>query len=220
MTLLAIDTATDRASVALGRTTAAALEENLDGARRHAAALLPMIARLLAEAALGLDDVRGIVVADGPGSFTGLRVGVTVAKALALTRGLPVLTAPSLMARAFAAASAAGSGAPVLVTSDALRGDAYAAVYRFGDQAVETLVPAAVFPRSALAALSPPGAVAAHAEPARASALIALAALRGGAVPVADVAGWEPVYGRPAEAQAQWERTHGRPLSGAAGLAG
>ena len=52
------------------------------------------------------------------------------------------------------------------------------------------------------------------------SALVGLAGLRGGAVPVADVAGWEPVYGRPAEAQAQWERTHGRPLSGAAGLAG
>ena len=49
---------------------------------------------------------------------------------------------------------------------------------------------------------------------------VGLAGLKGGAVPVADVAGWEPVYGRPAEAQAQWERTHGRPLSGAAGLAG
>lgn len=215
--LLAIDTATDRASVALGRTMQDALEENLDGARRHAAALLPMIARLLARADLGLDGVRGIVLADGPGSFTGLRVGATVAKALSLTRGLPVLVAPSLMARALAASG--GSEAPVLVTSDALRGDAYAAVYRFIGQGVDTLVPAGVRSRSELATLAP-GAIDAHAQPAQASALIALAALRGGAVPVADVAGWEPVYGRPAEAQAQWERTHGRPLSGAAGLAG
>jgi tRNA threonylcarbamoyl adenosine modification protein YeaZ len=214
--LLAIDTATDRASVALGRTMQAALEENLDGARRHAAALLPMIARLLARADLGLDGVRGIVLADGPGSFTGLRVGATVAKALSLTRGLPVLVAPSLMARALAASG--GSAAPVLVTSDALRGDAYAAVYRFTGQGVETLVAPGVRARSELAGLAP-GAIEAH-GPALASALIALAALRGGAVPVADVAGWEPVYGRPAEAQAQWERTHGRPLSGAAGLAG
>jgi tRNA threonylcarbamoyladenosine biosynthesis protein TsaB len=215
--LLAIDTATDRASVALGRAMQDALEENLDGARRHAAALLPMIARLLARADLGLDGVRGIVLADGPGSFTGLRVGATVAKALSLTRGLPVLAAPSLMARALAAS--AGPGEAVLVTSDALRGDAYAAVYRFTGQGVDTLVPACVRSRSDLAKLAP-GALEAHAQPAQASALIALAALRGGAVPVTDVAGWEPVYGRPAEAQAQWERTHGRPLSGAAGLAG
>lgn len=218
MTLLAIDTATDRASVALGRSAHDALEQNLDGARRHAAALLPMIARLLAEAGLGLDGVRGIVLADGPGSFTGLRVGATVAKALSLTRRLPVLAAPSLMARALAAA--AGSDVPVLVTSEALRGDAYAAVYRFSAQGVETLVVPGVHPRAALDGLAPPGAITAHAEPARASALIALAALKGGAVPVTDIAGWEPVYGRPAEAQAQWERTHGRPLSGAAGLAG
>jgi len=215
--LLAIDTATDRASVALGRTMQDALEENLDGARRHAAALLPMIARLLARADLGLDAVRGIVLADGPGSFTGLRVGATVAKALSLTRGLPVLAAPSLMARALAASAASDDA--VLVTSDALRGDAYAAVYRFTGQGVDTLVPAGERSRSDVAMLAP-GAIEAHAQQAQASALIALAALRGGAVPVTDVAGWEPVYGRPAEAQAQWERTHGRPLSGAAGLAG
>jgi len=218
MTLLAIDTATDRASVALGRTGADALEASLDGARRHAAALLPMIARLLAQAEIGLDDVRGIVLADGPGSFTGLRVGATVAKALSLTRNLPVLTAPSLMARALAAGAA--SPAPVLVTSDALRGEAYAAVYRFTADAVETLVAPTVCVRTALPSLAPAGAVQAHGEPARAAALITLAALRGGALPVADVAAWEPAYGRPAEAQAQWERTHGRPLSGAAGLAG
>ena len=215
--LLAIDTATDRASVALGRTMEEALEEHLDGARRHAAALLPMIARLLGRAELGLDAVRGIVLADGPGSFTGLRVGATVAKALSLTRGLPLLAAPSLMGRALGAAT--GSAAPVLVTSDALRGDAYAAVYRFTAQGVETLVAPGVRARATLSALAP-AAIEAHGQPAQASALIALAALRGGAVPVADVAGWEPVYGRPAEAQAQWERTHGRPLSGAAGLAG
>jgi tRNA threonylcarbamoyl adenosine modification protein YeaZ len=218
MTLLAIDTATDRASVALGRGVEETLEEHLDGARRHAAALLPMIARLLARAEASLDDVRAIVLADGPGSFTGLRVGATVAKALSLTRGIPVLVAPSLMARGLAAA--AGSDRPVLVTSDALRGDAYAAVYRYPAGAVETLVPPGVYPRAGLGALAPAGALDAAAQPAQASALVGLAGLKGGAVPVADVAGWEPVYGRPAEAQAQWERTHGRPLSGAAGLAG
>ena len=103
MTWLAIDTATDRATVAIGRNAEAAVEEHLDGARRHAAAVLPMVERLLGRLGMTLDGLRGIVIADGPGSFTGLRVGASIAKALADTRSLPVLTAPSLMARARAA---------------------------------------------------------------------------------------------------------------------
>ena len=80
--LLAIETATDRASVALGLPGADPLEENVAGARRHAAALLPMIQSLLRRAGASLDDVTGMVLSDGPGSFTGLRVGASVAKAL------------------------------------------------------------------------------------------------------------------------------------------
>ena len=217
MTWLALETATDRASVAIGRSAASAHEEYLDGARRHAAAILPMIERLLGRLELSLGELRSVVIADGPGSFTGLRVGATVAKALAATRGLPVFAASSLMGRAHAAA--AGREEPVLVTSDALRGDAYAAVYRFGNGQVETIAAPAVISREQLSALAPAGAIVADAVPASARELIALTALPGGAVPIMDLDAWEPVYGRPAEAQAQWERTHGRPLSSAHGLA-
>jgi len=66
MTWLALDTATDRASVAVGSSADDALEESLTGARRHAAALVPMIDRLLARRRIDLDDVRGIVLSDGP----------------------------------------------------------------------------------------------------------------------------------------------------------
>jgi len=217
LTWLALETATDRASVAIGRSAASAHEEYLDGARRHAAAILPMIERLLGRLELSLGELRSVVIADGPGSFTGLRVGATVAKALAATRGLPVFAASSLMGRAHAAA--AGREEPVLVTSDALRGDAYAAVYRFGNGQVETIAAPAVISREQLSALAPAGAIVADAVPASARELIALTALPGGAVPIVDLDAWEPVYGRPAEAQAQWERTHGRPLSSAHGLA-
>src|SRR6476659_5309185 len=72
---LALDTATDRASLALGLPGADPLEEGIGGARRHAAALLPAVQRLLQRAGASLDDVRGIALSDGPGSFTGLRVG-------------------------------------------------------------------------------------------------------------------------------------------------
>jgi tRNA threonylcarbamoyladenosine biosynthesis protein TsaB len=218
MTWLALDTATDRASVAIGSTAEAAQEEHLDGARRHAAAVLPIVQRLLERVNLSLDHLRGVVVADGPGSFTGLRVGASIAKALSDTRGLPVSRAPSLMARARAAA--AGRDVPVVVTSNALRGDVYAAVFRFDARAVHTIVVPMVVPAGELGAIVPPGAIDASSTPADARELIALAGLAGGAVPVNDVRGWEPVYGRPAEAQAQWERSHGRPLSIAPGLAG
>ena len=82
---LALDTASDCASVALGKPGdgSAALDENLPGARRHAAALLPIIQRLLSRAGCTLDSIQGVVLSDGPGSFTGLRVGASVAKARA-----------------------------------------------------------------------------------------------------------------------------------------
>ena len=65
---------------------------------------------------------------DGPGSFTGLRVGAAVAKALVQARGLPLWTAPSLLVRA---AGVARDGRTVLAVADALRGELYAAAYRF-----------------------------------------------------------------------------------------
>lgn len=218
MTWLALDTATDRVSIAVGRTLDTSREEHLDGARRHAAAVLPIIERLFGAMDLAFEDLRGVIVADGPGSFTGLRVGASIAKALADTRGLPVLTTPSLMARARAAAG--GAELPILVTSNALRGDVYAAVYRFGARSVTTLYAPAVVPAAELGFIVPAGAVDASECPADARQLIALTELAGGSVPVNDVRGWEPVYGRPAEAQAQWERSHGRPLSSAPGVAG
>ena len=136
MRWLGVDSATDVASVAAAGPVGT-VEERLTGARQHARELLPMIDRVLDRVGMGLGDLDGIVLADGPGSFTGLRVGAAVVKALADTRGIPVWTAPSLMARALAAAD--GRETPVLVTSDALRGDVYAAVYRFTAGAVETI---------------------------------------------------------------------------------
>src|SRR5215213_8387731 len=100
-----------------------------------------MIDAVLREAGARLSDVRGIALSDGPGSFTGLRVGAAVAKALVQARGLPLWIAPSLMVRA---AGVARPGATVLAVADALRGELYAAAYRFGDGNVETLLAAAV----------------------------------------------------------------------------
>jgi tRNA threonylcarbamoyladenosine biosynthesis protein TsaB len=229
---LALETATDRASVAVGRTAADAVEESLTGARRHAGALLPMIQAALRRRGIGLDAITGLIVSDGPGSFTGLRVGATAAKALARARGLPLRTAPSLLARA---AGVAGRPASlVLAVSDALRGEVYAGAFRLGERSVITELEPRVWRPDSLAVLGlgpdvlvgdVPAAAREVLERAtgltmitppegapRARALIALAGLESGAREVSDVSEWEPFYGRPAEAQARWEIAHGRPL--------
>jgi tRNA threonylcarbamoyladenosine biosynthesis protein TsaB len=237
--LLAIETATDRASVAIGAGAADAVEREIVGARRHAAELLPAIELLLADAGIGLGGVTGLAVSDGPGSFTGLRVGAAVAKALARARDLPVWTAPSLLVRA---SGVARPGDTVLAVANALRGEVYAAAYRFGDVAIQALLAPGVYHpddlmarrlstdhlvgdvppalREALeASLGRPLVGPPEGAP-RARALIGLVDRPGGARRVAEAQGWEPAYGRPAEAQARWETAHGRPLPDSIGRPG
>jgi tRNA threonylcarbamoyladenosine biosynthesis protein TsaB len=231
-----MDTATDRASVALLPPGGAPLEEELHGARRHAAALLPMIQRLLARGGMKLEDLSGVVLSDGPGSFTGLRVGAAVAKALAHARGVAFATAPSLLVRA---AAVAADGATVLAVSNALRGELYGAIFRFGPARVETLLPPrVVVPQALIERAARPDAIVGEAPvealalletwsgtrvvrppqgAPRAALLFDLLEWRGGAEVVSDVESWEPDYGRPAEAQARWEKAHGRALPDPAG---
>lgn len=228
---LAIDTATSRASVALGDSTATAVDQELEGSRRHAGALIPMIDALLRRRGATPADLRGIALSDGPGSFTGLRVGASVAKALVYARGLPLWIAPSLMVRAKGVGEA---GFSVLAVADALRGEIYAAAYRTTPNGIDCLLAPSVWRPEALAAAGletdilvgdVPPEVAAPLErwagrsmvrppqgAPHARHLIDLVGRPGGAVAVTAVRDWEPVYGRPAEAQARWETAHGRPL--------
>jgi tRNA threonylcarbamoyladenosine biosynthesis protein TsaB len=234
VTLLAIETATDRASVAVND-----VEREIVGARRHAAELLPAIAALLGDAGIGLGDVTGLVLSDGPGSFTGLRVGAAVAKALVHVCGLPLWTAPSLLVRA---AGVARPGETVMAVANALRGEVYAAVYRFDDTAIRELLPPSVYQPEDLVARAlrldhlvgeAPAPVVRLLEQGmgrgligppmgapRARTLLDLVDRPGAAVRIAAVGGWEPVYGRPAEAQARWEMAHGRPLPDSVGSPG
>lgn len=214
MTWLAIDTATPRLSVA-ARCRGRVAGRHLDGPRQHARALLALVEEVLAELGTALPQVEAVVVADGPGSFTGLRVGAAVAKALHDARGIPVYVAASLKA----SAAAAREIGEVLVTADALRGEVYAAVYAFDGAAVRTLAaPRAMDPAAARALV--PSARLLHDPHADARNLLALADIAGGLELVADAAAWVPTYGRPAEAQARWEQAHGRPLSAPPRLAG
>jgi tRNA threonylcarbamoyladenosine biosynthesis protein TsaB len=234
---LALETATDRASVAVGESAADAVEESLTGARRHGGALLPMIEAALRRRGVTLDQVSGVLVSDGPGSFTGLRVGASVAKALARARLLPLWTAPSLVVRAAGVVN--GGPSLVLAVADALRGDLFATAVRFHGRRVRVELEPGVWRPEALAELDlAPDVLVGEAPSAavevlmnrtgleligpplgapQAARLIGLAELEGGIRKVEEALTWEPVYGRPAEAQARWESAHGRPLPDSVG---
>ena len=94
--LVAIDTATGYASLALHDGFQVRVEHTWESQRRHTVELVPRLMAALEQVGLGIEHLSGVAVTRGPGSFTGLRVGVAVAKGLALARGLPVVGVPTL----------------------------------------------------------------------------------------------------------------------------
>ena len=231
---LGIDTATEIASVAAGRPPATQSGAHVQGARRHAAELIRLVDFTLSRLSIRPADLEGLVVGDGPGSFTGLRIGWAAAKGLAQEAGLELRAIPSLMAAAAGAALKIGAE-PVAACFDALRGQVYGALYAFHPDRVETLVAPAVLTLAELtrvASVRPrmvvgDGAVRYAEEvtrwvgtapvplaalPPGATLLLALLGREGAGRTIEDLATAEPVYGRPAEAQAKWEARHGRPL--------
>ncbi|MBV8462356.1 MAG: tRNA (adenosine(37)-N6)-threonylcarbamoyltransferase complex dimerization subunit type 1 TsaB [Acidimicrobiales bacterium] len=140
MNLLAIETATDTVGVALLRDDGGAAELVHGGGREHAERLAPMIEEVCAVAGTPLADVDLVAVDIGPGLFTGLRVGVATAKALAQARDLPVLGITSLDVLGAAAAgeivSEDASSVEVIVpVVDARRGEVFVAAYAAGGRA-------------------------------------------------------------------------------------
>jgi tRNA threonylcarbamoyladenosine biosynthesis protein TsaB len=130
MNLLAIETATEACSVALihGQDIIARSEI---APRRHTELVLPMADALLAEAGIGRHALDAIAVGRGPGAFTGVRLGVSLAQGMALALDLPVITISSLAALALEAPE--DEGAAILAVIDARMGEIYAACYRRDD---------------------------------------------------------------------------------------
>lgn len=98
-----------------------------EGRLTHLEKIIPIIDRALADCDKSLDDIDAVAVSRGPGSFTGIRIGVSTARALAQARGLPVVEVPSLYAAALGVSDFEGVICPVL---DARRSQVYAAAYR------------------------------------------------------------------------------------------
>jgi len=114
--ILALDTATSRVVVAIGTPGGEPLAQSWWPAHhRHGEQLLPTIGRLLGEANIRRSRLRGIVAGTGPGAFTGLRVGLATAKALAHGLGLPVAGVSTADALIAAAAACEGVAAARIV---------------------------------------------------------------------------------------------------------
>jgi tRNA threonylcarbamoyladenosine biosynthesis protein TsaB len=146
MIVLGFDTATPATAVALldGAAPEAAAErrhEPAPGERPgHAAQLLALAAELLGERGLTFAGVDRIAVGLGPGTFTGLRIGVATARALSQATGAELVGVSTLRALAAAAEPAAPPGAGVLAVIDARRGEVFAAGWRGGQPVIEQIV--------------------------------------------------------------------------------
>lgn len=145
MTLLALETATDVCSVALWHGGRPASELTLRRPRAHAEQLVPMIEDALRQSGVARRDLSSVAVSMGPGSYTGLRIGVSTAKGLAVALGVPLVGVPSLEALAAQAVPWAGAGDGIVAAFKARREEVYLAAFRVGAEGeLEEAAPASV----------------------------------------------------------------------------
>ena len=221
--LLAIDSSTRTTSAAVGDAAGVRAELLLSGEASASTTLMPAVDQVLRSAGASRADLGGIVVAGGPGSFTGLRIAAATAKGMVQALGIPLFAYSGLMAAAAGAASGTGE---VCALFDARRRDVFAAIYAFGaGDAVRTVLEPAVLTLGELLQrmdeaqmpqlFTGDGAVAHAAEiqarggllaaphlaHPRASALLWLAAAAPEQGRISDVTAWEPDYLRASGAE-------------------
>ena len=124
---LAIDTSTDIASLALVQGNEVMAELTWRCGQNHSTQLLPNLSHLLNQAQLSLQLVDCIIVAKGPGSFNGIRVGISTAKGLAFSLGIPLVGISTLEVEAY---QHAGTGLPICPIFNAGREEIATAMYQ------------------------------------------------------------------------------------------
>jgi tRNA threonylcarbamoyladenosine biosynthesis protein TsaB len=128
MNVLAIDTSNQAMGVALLKDDEVIGELVTNIAKNHSVRLMPAIEKLMAEVSLTPDELDKIVVAKGPGSYTGVRIGLSIAKSMAWALGIPIVGVSSLEVLAYQGRFFDGYVFPFF---DARRGLVYAGIYEF-----------------------------------------------------------------------------------------
>ena len=219
---LAFDTSGPIGSVALARDGAVVGREVMTVRTAHASSLVPTIEEVLEASGVGRREIDGLLVGEGPGSFTGVRVAAATAKGLGHALGIPVRAASSLAA----AALAAEVGPVRYALFDARAERVYGACWGVGSDHLEELIePHAGELRDVLAGEVPGGAVFVGDAAVKHRAVIegagfgvadpdAMGTLAEGLVayfarvdaePISDLAGWEPAYVRASSAERLWK---------------
>lgn len=126
MLLLAIDTSTDVASIALAEEDRIVAELTWHAGQNHTVELVPNIQYLLKQSRTSLESLGAIIIAKGPGSYNGLRVGMSVAKGLSYAQPLPLVGIGTLEVEAY---QQAAFGLPVCAVLDAARGEVATALF-------------------------------------------------------------------------------------------
>jgi tRNA threonylcarbamoyladenosine biosynthesis protein TsaB len=138
MYVLGIETSTKTGSVAIVSEQGVVAQYSLNIEVTHSERLMSTVDRVLKDTGLTVVQIDGFSVAIGPGSFTGLRIGLSTVKGLALVTGRPTAAVPTLLALAWNLPFAACPVCPML---DARKSEVYAAIYSFDGAAYAQLMP-------------------------------------------------------------------------------
>lgn len=225
MLRLAFDTSSPVGHVAVARGADVLARARMDRQGQHASRMISTVDQVLEDAGVEVSELTGIVVGEGPGSFTGVRVAAATAKGLARALDVPLWAISSLAAGAVGDLGASGPGVRYILF-DARADRVYAACYGVGSLGVETLLPPhASELRTVLAGDVPAGAVFAGSGAERhrsaiegagfrlltapvgdpsADALIYLLSLHPETPPVPSVGMWEPRYVKASNAEREW----------------
>ncbi|OXS77788.1 tRNA (adenosine(37)-N6)-threonylcarbamoyltransferase complex dimerization subunit type 1 TsaB [Domibacillus enclensis] len=137
MKTLAIDTSTFTLSIGIADGDVIVAEQVTNLKKNHSIRVMPAIQALMEEVELKPSDLEKIIVANGPGSYTGVRIGVTIAKTLAWTLNIPIAAVSGLASLAASAPVIDGLVCPMF---DARRGQVFTGLYRLSNGVVETII--------------------------------------------------------------------------------
>lgn len=141
MTIIAIDTSNKTLSVALQTEDGQLFERTIEDTLQHSVKLMPTLQQILYDSQTTMQQVTKIIVAQGPGSYTGLRIGVTVAKTLAKSLQVPLVAVSSLLPLVANAVAVVPEVAYIAPFFDARRNNIFTGLYKLDEQQLQLTVP-------------------------------------------------------------------------------